>query len=136
MEKYMIAALIAAAIYVTMKVVKSQFLNKLQSAIKEEEYQEFFTLVDSGAAQILLPGFIREILKLSAFMKQGDCFKTEKQFQTMEEMQMSPAQKCDFLIVGFHYFKKKKEKDKCWEIIEKMKKIMPEDHITQYQEAI
>ena len=136
MEKYVIAALVVAAVYITVKSVKNQLFKKLQGLVESKNYTEFFACVDSGIAQIMISGFEREILKLSVFIRQDNKGRTEEQFHSMEEMKKSPGQECDFLAVGFHYFLKNSQKEKCREIIEKMKKIMPDNQIAQYQQCL
>lgn len=126
-----LAILIISSVFMAM--IKKNIFMKVYSSLNCSNYENFFKYVDSKLARAMMPIYTREILKLSAHIKQDNDQAVTNQFNQMMKMELNEYQLSDILIRGFNYYTKKNQKSKCQRILDKMHEVFDNDQLSKYQ---
>lgn len=108
MDRSFIWILIVAAVLILivlfMTGLRKQAFTKVYRLLMDREYSEFFREIDSKAMISLFPEWMRENLKLTAYMELQDTKNVTETFNGLMKIKCGNAQKTDLLIRGFQYY--------------------------------
>lgn len=136
MDRSFIWILIVAAVLILivlfMTGLRKQAFTKVYRLLMDREYSEFFREIDSKAMISLFPEWMRENLKLTAYMELQDTKNVTETFNGLMKIKCGNAQKTDLLIRGFQYYLQMQDGKKCKRIKEEMEQIVETKNMEKY----
>ena len=113
--------------------IRKRVFSRTYSALMTRNYPEFFREVDSKGMMSMFSEYVRDSLKLTAYMEQQDTKNVTETFNRMMKNRISDAQKGDLLIRGFRYYMVQKDPKKVRTITEKMEEVLSEEIAAKYR---
>lgn len=113
--------------------IRNRVFGRAYRALTAQDYPAFFREVDGKGMKSMFSEYVRDSLKLTAYMEQKDTQKVTETFNRMMKHKISDAQKGDLLIRGFQYYAAGKDAGKVRTILEKMEEILNEELAAKYR---
>ncbi len=113
--------------------IRKRVFSRTYSALMTRNYPLFFQEVDSKGMMSMFSEYVRDSLKLTAYMEQQDTKNVTETFNRMMKNRISDAQKGDLLIRGFRYYMVQKDPKKVRTITEKMEEVLSEEIAAKYR---
>ena len=113
-------------------LIRRRIFTRTYSALMTRDYPAFFREVDSKGMMSMFPEYVRDNLKLTAYMEMKDSGKVTETFNRMMKDGADDARKGDLLVRGFQYFSGEKDRKKVRKILEKMEQVMDRDISEKY----
>ena len=88
-------------------IMKKVVWKKLLVQLSNEQYDEFYKTLDTGACKFSYQAFNREYMRLSGYLAQRNDAKIEEQFELLKNMRISNKQKASVATRGFYYYLEK-----------------------------
>lgn len=136
MDRPIIWILIVIAVFVVliffMTGLKKRTFEKVYGLLIHKRYSEFFNEVDSRAMVSLFPDWMRENLKLTAYMEMEDTKHVTETFNRLMKMKLGNGQKTELLVRGFQYYLQIQDRKKCKRIKEEMEQIVEDKTMQKY----
>ena len=88
-------------------IMKRVIWKKLLYQLDNEQYDEFYKTLDSGACKFSYQAFNREYMRLSGYLAQRDDDKIEQELNLLKNMRISNKQKASVGSRGFYYYLEK-----------------------------
>ena len=88
-------------------IMKKVTWKKLLKELNDEEYDAFFSTLDSTVCKLSYSAFNREYMRLSAFIAQRNDDRIEQQLNMLKNMRISNKQKASVGARGFYYYLEK-----------------------------
>ena len=85
-------------------IMKKVVWKKLLVQLNNEQYDEFYKTLDTGACKFSYQAFNREYMRLSGYLAQRNDAKIEEQFELLKNMRISNKQKASVATRGFYYY--------------------------------
>lgn len=83
---------------------KRSLFTQLQHLLANEQFDEFFELIDSKQAQLVFPEYNRQYFKLNAYLMHGDSAHARQLLEQLLTMKTSKAQRRDLVLKAFSIF--------------------------------
>lgn len=115
-----------------MAYLKKQTFEKVYGLLIHKRYQEFLDKVDSRTMMALFPEWMRENLKLTAYMELEDTEHVTETFNRLMKIKTGNGQKAELLVRGFQYYLQMQDGKKCKRIKEEMEQIMSDGAAKKY----
>lgn len=113
--------------------IRKRVFSRTYSALMAGDYPTFFEEVDSKGMRSMFSEYVRDSLKLTAYMEKKDSDSVTETFNRMMKSKISDAQKGDLLIRGFQYYAAQKDQKKVRTITEKMEEVLNEELAAKYR---
>lgn len=113
--------------------IRKRVFSRTYSALMAGDYPTFFEEVDSKGMRSMFSEYVRDSLKLTAYMEKKDSDSVTETFNRMMKSKISDAQKGDLLIRGFQYYAAQKDQKKVRTITEKMEVVLNEELAAKYR---
>ena len=113
--------------------IRKRVFGRTYSALMAGDYPTFFEEVDSKGMRSMFSEYVRDSLKLSAFMAQKDTESVTQTFNRMMKSKICDTQKGDLLIRGFQYYAEQKDQKKVCTITEKMEEVLDKELAGKYR---
>lgn len=114
-------------------LIRRRIFTRTYGALMTRDYPAFFREVDSKGMMSMFPEYVRDNLKLTAYMEMKDSGKVTETFNRMMKDGADDARKGDLLVRGFQYFSGEKDRKKVRKILEKMEQVMDRDISEKYR---
>lgn len=115
------------------QLYKRYLIKKYLSCLKNQDFDGFFKITDSIASKYFFPYFNRLYMKMNAYMLMGDKKKIEETFDELLSIRVNKKQSLDITVKAFYYYVDETKKQKCKELLERIKGLGDESSITECQ---
>ena len=105
---------------------KRSTFNKLLKCLQNQDFDKFFTILDSLACKYFFAPFNREHMRLNAFFMMGDSTKIREQFDLILNMRINKKQRLDVCMKAFYFYVDEEDKVKAKEILDRMQGVTDE----------
>ena len=92
-ESLMIAVFIIIVFVVLQYIGKNIVMKKMTTSLEEEKYDAFFKTSQSILCFLFVKPYIKESMKLSAYIAQEESEEVKKEIALIENMRIKPQQK-------------------------------------------
>ena len=113
-------------------LIRRRIFTRTYGALMTRDYPAFFREVDSRGMMAMFPEYVRNNLKLTAYMDMKDSAKVAETFSCMMK-DGGDTRKGDLLVRGFQYFSGEKDRRKVKKILEKMEQVMDGEISAKYR---
>ena len=114
-------------------VVRKRVFTRTYGALMTRDYPAFFREVDSKGMMSMFPEYVRDSMKMTAYMNLEDTPEVTELFNRMMKNKISDSQKGDLLIQGFQYYSGQKDIKKVRTIVEKMEEVLDQEIAGKYR---
>lgn len=98
-------------------LMRKVYTKKIMKAMSEENYDQFYQILDSFWCKFALHPADREMMRLSAVLSQGEVGKIEDQITMMLHMRMKKKRKAAVAMQGFYFYVEMKNRRKADKMI-------------------
>ena len=116
-------------------IMKKVVWKKLLVQLNNEQYDEFYKTLDTGACKFSYQAFNREYMRLSGYLAQRNDAKIEEQFELLKNMRISNKQKASVATRGFYYYLEKSKKQRACFLMEKAILMKRHSRICRFNSA-
>lgn len=109
--------------FVITKVIKHHRFKQLLSCLNQNDFEKFFSLVDSRLTKLLFQPYNLEYLKLNALLMKQDAKAIDTQFDKLFRFKLTKIQKADLLSKAFSYYLKMSDKQKCQSLLKEIQML-------------
>ena len=122
-ESLMIAVFIIIVFVVLQYIGKNIVMKKMTTSLEEEKYDAFFKTSQSILCFLFVKPYIKESMKLSAYIAQEESEEVKKEIALIENMRIKPQQKLMSISNAFYFFLGKREEASCKQMLDYVKKL-------------
>lgn len=122
-ESLMIAVFIIIVFVVLHYIGKNIVMKKMTTSLEEEKYDAFFKTSQSILCFLFVKPYIKESMKLSAYIAQEESEEVKKEIALIENMRIKPQQKLMSISNAFYFFLGKREEASCKQMLDYVKKL-------------
>lgn len=98
-------------------LMRKVYTKKIMKSMSEENYDQFYQILDSFWCKFALRPADREMMRLSAVLSQGEVGKIEDQITMMLHMRMKKKRKAAVAMQGFYFYVEMKNRRKADKMI-------------------
>ena len=98
-------------------------IKKTLLSLEEEKYDAFFKTSQSILCFLFVKPYIKESMKLSAYIAQEESEEVKKEIALIENMRIKPQQKLMSISNAFYFFLGKREEASCKQMLDYVKKL-------------
>lgn len=98
--------------------------NKLIAFLENKDFDSFYNLLGTTKAQVVLPPYNIEYMKLNGYMMQNRKKEIDHQFTLLLRAKKNKQQTQDLLQRGLQYYIDRKDSRKCHLFLDEMKNVM------------
>lgn len=121
------------AIVIGTQIYKRYLIKKYLRCLQQRDFDGFFKVTDSIASKYFFPYFNRLYMKMNAYMLMPDKKKVEETFEELLAMRTNKKQNLDISVKAFYYYVDESSKQKCKELLERIKGLEDPSSITECQ---
>lgn len=124
MKDSLIIAVIIIVIFIILQFIgRNMTLRKMTLLLEEERYDEFFKVTEGIICYLTIKPYVKENMKLSAYIAQDKIDEVKKEIDIIENMRIHPQQKLMSISNAFYYFLGKNEGQLCKKMLNYTKKV-------------
>lgn len=118
MNDVIIIGIIIVAIITLLQILgRNMSMKKMTSLLEEENYDLFFKVSNGIICFLTVKPYVKENMKLSAYIAQEKTEEVKKEIELIENMRIQPQQKLISISNAFYYFLGKREGNLCKQML-------------------
>ena len=111
---------------------RNHMIHKLFMYLQKEEYILYLKTLDSFSCKYLFPVFLRESMRLNAYMLQGDMEQVKHQFDILlHQIRLTKKQELDIVTKAFYFYVDDTSKKEAKDALQRLKKLSNSEQFIQ-----
>lgn len=106
-----IAVVLVFILSLVPNILSKRLLRQLSELLLNNEFEEFYKLINTKKAKLLLPSYNKEYLLLNSYILKKDDAKVKEQYNKIFNMKLSKQQERVIYLEAFNYYYNTSDRD-------------------------